>query len=99
MSESTKKAAAPDAEMVQFMADLELSLQEAEAGLGRVTTPAQIAARCRVRPVGSVQVVTKEPVKLLLDTDVLAALRASGEGWQTRVNDTLRASLHLARRV
>ena len=30
---------------------------------------------------------------------VLAALRASGDGWQTRVNDTLRASLHLAGRV
>lgn len=38
----------------------------------------------------------KEPVKLRLDADVLAALRASGEGWQTRVNDALRASLKLA---
>ena len=44
-------------------------------------------------------VVTKEPVKLRLDADVLAALRASGEGWQTRINDTLRASLKLAGRV
>ena len=43
--------------------------------------------------------VTKEPVKLRLDADVLAALRASGEGWQTRINDTLRASLKLAGRV
>lgn len=42
---------------------------------------------------------TKEPVKLRLDADVLAALRASGEGWQTRINDTLRASLRLAGRV
>lgn len=99
MSESTKKAATPDAEMVQFMVDLEQSLHEADAGLGRVTTPAQIAARRRGRPVGSVQAVTKEPVKLRLDADVLAALRSSGEGWQTRVNDTLRASLHLAGRV
>ena len=40
--------------------------------------------------------VTKEPVKIRLDADVLAALRASGEGWQTRINDTLRASLALA---
>jgi uncharacterized protein (DUF4415 family) len=39
--------------------------------------------------------VTKQPVKLRLDADVLAALRASGEGWQTRINDTLRASLKL----
>jgi len=28
---------------------------------------------------------TKEPIKLRLDADVLAALRASGDGWQTRV--------------
>jgi uncharacterized protein (DUF4415 family) len=50
----------------------------------------------RGRPKASV---TKEPVKLRLDADVLAALRASGEGWQTRINDTLRASLKLAGRV
>ena len=41
-------------------------------------------------------VATKEPVKLRLDADVLAALRASGEGWQTRINEALRASLRLA---
>ena len=41
----------------------------------------------------------KEPVKLRLDADVLAALRASGEGWQTRINETLRASLRLSGRV
>ena len=44
-------------------------------------------------------VTTKEPVKLRLDADVLAALRASGEGWQTPINETLRASLRLAGRV
>ena len=40
--------------------------------------------------------VTKEPVKLRLDADLVAALRASGEGWQTRINETLRASMRLA---
>ena len=39
---------------------------------------------------------TKEPIKLRLDADVLAALRASGDGWQTRVNEMLRASLPLS---
>ena len=39
---------------------------------------------------------TKEPVKLRLDAYVVAALRASGDGWQTRINDSLRASLVLA---
>jgi uncharacterized protein (DUF4415 family) len=52
--------------------------------------------KLRGRPKASV---TKEPVKIRLDADVLAALRASGEGWQTRINDTLRASLKLAGRV
>ncbi|RKJ96630.1 BrnA antitoxin family protein [Alicycliphilus denitrificans] len=42
---------------------------------------------------------TKEPVKLRLDADVLTALRATGDGWQTRINEMLRASLHLAGRV
>ena len=39
---------------------------------------------------------TKEPIKLRLDADVLAALRANGDGWQTRVNEMLRASLPLS---
>lgn len=50
----------------------------------------------RVRPKAAT---TKEPVKIRLDADVVAALRESGEGWQTRVNDTLRASLTLAGRL
>lgn len=44
-------------------------------------------------------VTTKEPIKIRLDADVVAALRESGEGWQTRINDTLRASLTLAGRL
>ena len=44
-------------------------------------------------------VTTKEPVKLRLDADVLAALRASGDGWQTRINDALRASLRLTGQI
>ncbi|MCX7235165.1 MAG: BrnA antitoxin family protein [Burkholderiales bacterium] len=43
--------------------------------------------------------VSKTPIKIRLDADVLAALRASGDGWQTRINDTLRASLQLAGRL
>jgi uncharacterized protein (DUF4415 family) len=43
--------------------------------------------------------VTKEAVKIRLDADVLSALRATGDGWQTRINDMLRASMHLAGRV
>jgi uncharacterized protein (DUF4415 family) len=32
----------------------------------------------------------KEVVTIRLDADLVAKLRASGKGWQTRVNDTLR---------
>lgn len=35
---------------------------------------------------------TKELISLRLDREVLAALRATGLGWQTRANDTLRAA-------
>ena len=42
---------------------------------------------------------TKAPVKIRLDPDVLLALRATGDGWQTRINETLRASLRLAGRL
>jgi len=35
----------------------------------------------------------------LADLGLTAALRASGDGWQTRINETLRASLRLADRI
>lgn len=53
-----------------------------------------LVRRCRPKAA-----VTKTPIKIRLDADVLAALRASGDGWQTRINDTLRASLLLAGRL
>ena len=40
----------------------------------------------RGRPPG----LTKTAVSLRLDTEVLAAFRAEGPGWQTRINDALR---------
>ena len=45
------------------------------------------------RPPGS----TKEATTIRLDADVLAALKASGAGWQTRVNELLRAAMALQR--
>lgn len=35
----------------------------------------------------------KVPVKLRLDGDVLDALRATGPGWQTRINDMLKSKI------
>lgn len=45
------------------------------------------AAKKRGRPVGSG---TKEQVAIRIDREVLAAFRASGAGWQTRMNDALK---------
>jgi uncharacterized protein (DUF4415 family) len=57
----------------------------------RPATPQELAQRRgRGRPAGSG---TKEQVAIRLDHDVLAALRATGPGWQTRVNDALREAL------
>ncbi|NRR34114.1 BrnA antitoxin family protein [Oxalobacteraceae bacterium] len=58
-------------------------------GEGRVNTVQQIAAR-RGRPVGSVKTNPKVPTTIRFDQDVLDALKASGRGWQTRVNDAMR---------
>jgi uncharacterized protein (DUF4415 family) len=89
-----------DSDTAQLMRDLEQGMKEAQAGVyAQVHTPDDIAQRKRGRPVGSVKPVPKEPVKIRLDADVLAALRATGDGWQTRINDTLRASLQLSGRL
>jgi len=89
-----------DPEILAFEAAVSRSLDQADRGeYAAVHTPEQIKARARGRPAGSVQATTKQAVKLRLDADVLEALRATGEGWQTRINDMLRASLRLAGRV
>lgn len=46
----------------------------------------EIRQRKAGRPMGSG---SKEPVALRLDRDVLAAFRAGGPGWQTRINNAL----------
>lgn len=46
-----------------------------------------VAAKRRGRPAGSG---SKEKVTLRLDHDVVEALRRTGAGWQTRLNDRLR---------
>lgn len=95
-----KVAVAIEADSRQALPGLREALAEAKAGQsGRVHTPEQVMARRRGRPAGSVAAVSKEPVKLRLDPDVLAALRATGDGWQTRINEMLRASLSLAGRL
>ena len=55
------------------------SRQELQAGVN--------AYRRRGRPVSDV---TKEQVAIRFDRDVLSAFRASGPGWQTRMNEALK---------
>jgi len=57
-----------------------LGLLEMQAGMAEASVK-------RGRPVGSG---TKQQVAIRFDRDVLAALRATGPGWQTRVNDAMR---------
>jgi uncharacterized protein (DUF4415 family) len=88
MSEATKHAT--DAETLQFMADLEASIQQAQAGeFARVTSGEEIARRTRGRPPA---VALKAPVTLRLDAQALALWRASGKGWQTRAAAALAAA-------
>ena len=49
------------------------------------------AVRRRGRPRGE----SKTLITLRLDRDVVIALRAGGEGWQTRINELLRAAVGL----
>ena len=49
--------------------------------------------KARGRPVGSIKNPRKEQIALRVDADVLARYKAEGRGWQTRMNDVLRAAL------
>lgn len=58
--------------------------------------PAEIRAafpKMRGRPAGSVKPDAKQPVSLRLDPDVLAHFRATGRGWQSRINEALRKAM------
>ncbi|MDB5970779.1 MAG: hypothetical protein JWQ90_3229 [Hydrocarboniphaga sp.] len=80
-----------DAEQEEFAGAVLNSIRQAKAGeYAAVHTPAVITARKRGRPTGSTKPEAKIAVKLRLDPDVLAVLRATGAGWQTRVNRVLR---------
>ncbi len=55
---------------------------------------AELAAFPRSKPIGRPKAaVTKQAVNLRLDADVLAYFKAAGDGWQTRINATLREAV------
>ncbi len=87
-----------DPEIAQFDAALLRSIDQAQRGEhAAVHTPEQIAARKRGRPAGSIEPDSKVSTTIRFDADVLAALKASGPGWQTRANDALRADIEAGR--
>lgn len=93
-----KIAKAIEADAGEALPDLRTALAEAKAGnFASVHTPAAIAARKRGRPVGSVKPDAKVSTTIRFDGDVLASLKATGAGWQTRVNDLLRADIQSGR--
>ncbi len=81
-----------DDEMAAFAADVRESIAQAKRGeSARVHTPSAIAAyKARGRPVGSTKDDAKQAVTVRYSPDVLAAFRATGAGWQTRMNDALK---------
>lgn len=90
-----KVAASIEADAGETLPGLRQSLAEAKAGLYTLA-PSAPNKPGPGRPLGSRQETRKEAIKIRLDADIVAALRASGNGWQTRINDTLRASLALS---
>ena len=89
-----KVAKAIEADAGECLPGLRESLAEAKAGkFAAVHTPEQIAARKRGRPAGTVKADAKVSTTLRVDPDVLAAFKASGKGWQTRVNEVLREAV------
>ena len=79
-----KHAATATPRVVKAPSDKELIAQVARnPDAAPLLTRAQLARADVIRA-------NKEPVYLRLDADILAALRQTGKGWQTRVNAILR---------
>jgi len=80
-----------DPEVADFERGLLESIDQMNRGeFGRVTTPDQVLARRAGRPVGTVKATTKVPTTIRLSPEVSAAFRATGSGWQTRIDAALK---------
>ncbi|WP_260986185.1 BrnA antitoxin family protein [Bordetella genomosp. 13] len=80
-----------DPDMTDVEAALLQSLDQAVTRqFARVHTPEQIEARRRGRPVGSTAEVRKAATTIRFDEEVLRAFKATGKGWQTRMNEALK---------
>jgi len=88
----------PSVQLSEFERDLLESVRQSVAGeFAAVHTPAQIVARKRGRPAGSVAATRKVSTTIRLDEDVMGAFRHSGAGWQTRINAVLREAVESGR--
>ncbi len=66
----------------------------AKAKPAREVLPPELLAALQKKVMGRPRIASpKAPLTMRVDVDVLAALRASGQGWQTRVNALLRESV------
>lgn len=93
-----KVAKAIEADAGEALPGLRDALAEAKTGkFGATHTPEAISARKRGRPAGSVKLDAKVSTTIRFDADVLMALKATGPGWQTRINDVLRADIAAGR--
>lgn len=89
--EQTRAGIAADPDTEELGEDFFANARPAREILGEKVYGELVAMRrSRGRPAGSVLPGTKKLVSIRLDPDVIEAARASGEGWQTRVNEVLR---------
>jgi len=84
--------------LTEFERDLLESVRQAKAGeCAAVHTPDTIAARRRGRPVGSRAAMHKASTTIRLPPQVLAAFKATGKGWQTRMGAVLQEAVEAGR--
>jgi len=55
--------------------------------------PSKLHATLGIKPRGKQLTPTKVSTTIRFDADVIEALKATGKGWQTRVNDMVRAQV------
>jgi uncharacterized protein (DUF4415 family) len=80
-----------DPEVAAFEKGLLESIGQMQRGeYAAVHSPETITARRAGRPVGTTKAEAKQAVTVRYSPDVLAAFRATGAGWQTRMNDALK---------
>jgi uncharacterized protein (DUF4415 family) len=79
-----------DKDLTESERGLLISVAQMQRGEFAAThTPEQIMARRRGRPAGSTKANPKVSTSIRLSPCVLAAFRASGPGWQTRIDAAL----------